>query len=238
MDLQGKVAIITGASSGIGRAVARDLSSAGVKLVLTARREERLAALAEELGNTVYVVGDIVDPAIPQALIDKAVESFGRCDAVVNNAGIMVGGTIESIDMEKVRKMVRVNIEAAYDVAYTSLKYFKEQGSGHLVNISSILGTKVRDTAGAYAGTKYAIEALTEALRMELAGTGVSASCVEPGLVQTELHEEWDVHPRHSLNIEPPLEPEDIARAVRFVLTQPAHVVVPRVMVLPKAHKI
>ena len=238
MTLNGKVAVITGASSGIGKAVAENLDEAGMKLVLTARREDRLKELAGTLKSATYVAGDIVDPDLPDALVEHAVKTFGSCDVVINNAGGMIGGTIEAIDVARIRRMVRVNVEAAYAMAYVALKHFKKQGSGHLVNTSSILGTKVRDTAGAYAGTKYAIEALTEALRMELAGTGIKASCVEPGLVVTELHNDWEVHPRHTMNIEPPLEPEDIARAVRFVLEQPEHVLIPRIMVLPSAQKI
>ena len=101
------------------------------------------------------------------------------------------------------------------------------------MNTSSVLGTKVRPTAGAYAGTKFAIEALTEALRLELAKTNIGVSCVEPGLVQTDLHREWPVPPAQSLNIPRPLQPEDIARVVRFILEQPDHVRLPRILAVP-----
>jgi NADP-dependent 3-hydroxy acid dehydrogenase YdfG len=132
--------------------------------------------------------------------------------------------------------MVRVNVESAFRMAYVAMTHFKKAGRGHLINTSSILGTKVRPTAGAYAGTKYAIEALTEALRMEFAGTGVKVSCIEPGLVLTELHDHWKVHPRESMNIKNPLRPEDVARAIRFLLEQPAHVRIPRLMIMPGEH--
>jgi NADP-dependent 3-hydroxy acid dehydrogenase YdfG len=145
----------------------------------------------------------------------------------------MLAGKIETIDIDEVCRMARVNVEAAYRMAYTALRHFKKAGFGHLVNTSSVLGTKTRPGAGAYAGTKHAIEALSEDLRMEVAGSGVKVSCIEPGIVLTELHDKFEVHPRVSMGIEKPLEAEDIARCIRFVLEQPAHVCIPRMMVLP-----
>lgn len=108
----------------------------------------------------------------------------------------------------------------------------------HLINMSSVLGTKIRPTSGAYAGTKYAIEALSEALRMEVAGTPLAVTCIEPGLVMTQLHRDWPVHPSESMNISQPLQPEDIARCISFVLMQPAHVRIPRLMILPSEHQV
>jgi NADP-dependent 3-hydroxy acid dehydrogenase YdfG len=130
--------------------------------------------------------------------------------------------------------MVRINVEAAYRVAYTALRHFRGAGAGHLINISSVLGTKIRPTAGAYAGTKYAIEALSEALRMEVAGSAVKVSCIQPGLVMTELHRDIPVHPRETLGVERPLVPADIARMVLFLAELPDHVAVPRLMILPQ----
>lgn len=233
MELKNTVAIITGASSGIGRAVAFDLNNAGVRLALNARREDRLQALADELGGAVVVPGDITDPEMPHRLLDAAIEEYGRCDIVINNAGILHMGTIEEIEIDKVCRMVRINVEAAFRMAYIAMKHFKREGHGYLINVSSILGTKVRPTAGPYAATKYAIEALTEALRMEVAQTKIGVACIEPGLVLTELHSEWEVHPTESLNIPRPLSPEDIARGVRFILEQPSHVRVPRMLMVP-----
>ena len=238
MKLKSKVALVTGASSGIGKAVTKVLNLTGMRLVLTARREDRLRKLAAECRNAVYHVADIADPEAPAHLINRGIDAFGRVDVVVNNAGNMVAGTIDELDLDEMARMVELNVTATFRMMYTALRHFKSLGSGQLVNISSILGTKVRETAGAYAGTKHAVEALTEALRMELAGTNVGICCVEPGLVLTELHDKWDVHPRESLGIDPPLAPEDVARAVKFVLEQPEHVRIPRIMVLPGAHRI
>lgn len=235
MSLSGQVAVLTGASSGIGVAVARNLRDAGMKLMMTARRAERLKQLCSELGNdnAAFVAGDMTDPDLPGRLLEETLKTFGRCDVVFNNAGVIEVASIEAIDLDRISRMVRINVEAAYRMAYVALKYFRSVQSGHLINTSSILGTKVRPNAGAYAGTKYAIEALSEALRMELAGSPIKVSCVEPGLVMTELHKDWEVHPKDLFNIRSPLVPDDIARAVRFLLEQPEHVRIPKIMVLP-----
>jgi NADP-dependent 3-hydroxy acid dehydrogenase YdfG len=231
--LSEQVAVVTGASSGIGAGVAADLRRAGMRLVLTARRGDRLERLASELGECVVVAGDIADPQIPQRLIDVALERFGRCDVVFNGAGIMHTSPYDSADIEQLCHMIRVNVEAATRMAYTALRHFKQAGSGHLINVSSILGTKVRPTAGVYAGTKYAIEALSEALRMEVAKTDIKVSVIEPGVVATELQNHFEIHPCDALGITSPLEPEDIARCVRFLLEQPPHVRIPVMMILP-----
>ena len=235
--LAGQVAVVTGASSGIGLAVAKELHALGLRLVLTARSEERLSPICSEL-QAQALVADITDATVPQRLLATALERFGRCDVVINNAGSIEVGPIESIDVDKVCSMVRVNVEAAFRVAYTFIKHFAKQGRGHLINVSSVMGTKVRATAGAYSGTKFAIEALSEGLRMEVAGTGVCVTCLEPGLVRTEMHRDWPVHPAVGMNIPHPLMPEDVARCVSFVLAQPAHVRIPRLMILPSEHQI
>ena len=231
------VAVVTGASSGIGLAIAKELRALGFRLVLTARSAQRLSPLCSELGAE-GLVADITDATVPQRLLATALERFGRCDVVINNAGAIEVGPIGSIDIDEVCSMVRVNVEAAFRVAYTFIRHFAQQGHGHLINVSSVMGTKVRPTAGAYSGTKYAIEALSEALRMEVAGTGVAVTCVEPGIVMTELHRDWPVHPTVGMNVPNPLLPEDVARCVSYVLSQPAHVRIPRLMILPGEHQI
>ena len=234
MELEGKVAVVTGASSGIGEGTAHELAKAGMKLVLTSRRKELLDKLAKQLETeTVIVAGDIADESLPQKLIDTAVEKFGSCDVVFNNAGIMIVGSAEDIDLEAVTRMVRVNIEAVYRLGILAMRHMVKQGSGYLINTSSILGTKVRQTTGAYAGTKFAVEALTEDLRMQAYGTGVRVCALEPGLVETHLQDHFEVHPREMLNIKDMVKPADIARTIRFMLEQPDHVAIPRILVMP-----
>lgn len=233
MQLKDQVAIVTGASSGIGKAIVNELAQAGMKVLATARRAERLAALEATHPNIKGLAGDIADPAMPAKLLQTALDQFGRCDVVVNNAGVMYTGSIEDADIEAFCQMIRINVEGATRMAYTALKHFKSLGNGHLVNISSILGTKVRPTTGVYAGTKYSIEALSEALRMEVSGTDIKVSVIEPGLVDTELQDHFEVHPKKLLGIKAALAPEDISRCLKFVLEQPPHVRIPVMMVLP-----
>jgi NADP-dependent 3-hydroxy acid dehydrogenase YdfG len=233
MSLKGQVVVVTGASSGIGEGVARELRAAGMRLVLTARRTEKLEALARELGECACVAGDVADPALPSRLIETALGRFKRCDVVFNGAGVMISTTIEEADIEALCAMVRVNFEALVRMSYTALKHFKKAGRGHLINVSSIVGTKVRDTIGVYAGTKYAVEALSQALRIELAKTDICISVIEPGLVETHLQDRFKVHPKAMLGIKAMIQPADIARCVRFVLEQPAHVRIPVMMVIP-----
>jgi len=232
-SLDGQVAIITGATSGIGLATAEALARDGVRLVLHGRREALLAGHAARLPGTIHLAGDIADPATPARLVAMALERFGRLDIAFNNAGLIAQGGVAEIDLDAVTRMIRVNVEAATRFAYTTLKHFVAQGTGQLLNTSSVLGTKTRPLSGAYSGTKFAIEALSEALRMELAGTGVRVMCVEPGLVVTDLHRDHAVRPEVVQKIARPLRPEDVAAAVVFALKQPAHVLVPRVLVLP-----
>ncbi|MDH3689270.1 MAG: SDR family oxidoreductase [Gammaproteobacteria bacterium] len=237
MNLSGKTAIITGATSGIGKATAKALHHAGVRVVVTGRNEGRVLTVAKELDGASYLVGDIADAEVPKKLIERALTDYGSCEIVINNAGIIHNGPIEKIDIDKVCEMVRINVEAAFRMAYTAVKHFVSMDRGHLINISSVLGTKVRVYTGAYSGTKYAIEALSEALRIELARTPVQVTCIQPGLVMTELHREFPVHPKEPMKIDRPLVPQDIAEAVMFALTRPEHVTIPTLMVLPKDHK-
>ncbi|MEE8433607.1 MAG: SDR family oxidoreductase [bacterium] len=242
MDLNGKTAIVTGASSGIGAETARHLHRKGVRLVLAGRRASHLQAVAEQCGSNsggtdssgaVVVVADITDPETPARLLETAVTATGRCDIVFNNAGIMTSGAIPEIDIDAVCRMIRVNVEASIRMVYVALKHFKQTGSGHLISTSSVLGTKVRTITGAYSATKYAIEALTESLRMELAGTDIRVACVEPGLVMTDIHRDTEVNPMVQRGLKKVVESEDVARCVVFMLEQPAHVAMPRLLITP-----
>lgn len=236
--LTGKVVVITGASSGIGMAAAVKLASVGVKLVLHGRRAARLASLAEKFPNVRWRAGDLVDSGASASLLTMALDHFGEVDYAINNAGINHTGPIHAIDVDLLCDMVRINVEAAYRFTYTFLKHFKQRNSGHLIHTTSVMGHKVRETAGGYAGTKHAIEALCEALRMELARSGIRVSCIAPGLVRTELHRDLDVHPSVSRNIARPLTPEDVAEAIHWVMCQPSHINIPQLVLLPQDHPI
>ncbi|NVM65294.1 NADP-dependent 3-hydroxy acid dehydrogenase YdfG [Mucilaginibacter sp. SG538B] len=231
-----KIALITGASSGIGRAIAEALNKGGYRLILAARREEKLKELQSEFVD--IIPGDLSSAGYQDALVEYIYKTYGKCDYLFNCAGTLHTGTIAETDIDKMTGMLRLNIEATFRLTYSLLKRFKIQGYGHVINLSSVLGTKVRPTAGAYAATKFAIEALSEALRMELAGTDIQVSCIEPGLVMTELHNDWEVHPKDSMQIHEPLNVADVVEAVFYILRQPAHVRIPKLMILPKDHLI
>ena len=231
--LVGEVAVVTGAGSGIGAAVAQSFLKSGASVVATGRRMKKLERLGKH-EKLELIAGDVPEPDFAGNLLDTAISRFGKCDIVVNNAGVMWAGASHEIDIEHVISMVRVNIEAAFRVAHLFVRYFYKQNSGHIINTSSVLGTKVRPNAGAYSATKYAVEALSETMRMELAETNVKVTCVEPGLVMTDLHDHFDVHPKDASGLDKPLVPDDVARIVLEVATQPTHVLIPKVMILPK----
>jgi NADP-dependent 3-hydroxy acid dehydrogenase YdfG len=234
MDLKGKAALVTGATSGNGLAIAESLAAAGVRLVISGRRAELLAGHAKRLPECIAIAGEITDAAFANDLFARAVKQTGGLDIVVNNAGRVATAPIDEIDIDAVCAMVRVNVEAAFRIAHLAVKHFRQRGAGHLINTGSVLGTKVRAQIGAYAGTKHAVEALSEALRLELAGTGIRITTVEPGLVRTDLHR--DIAKKEGVlpDVAEPLTPADVARSVLFALDQPAHVNIPRIMLLPR----
>src|ERR1035441_5751488 len=144
-EANSKVAGITGATGGIGAAVAMALSASGYSLVLSGRSATKLDSLTAKMkGQAVAVAGDLQDASVPQALLTAAIDNFGRCDICFNNGGILEIGSIETVDIDRVCEMVRVNVEGAFRVAYVFMKHFAQQNSGHLVNTSSVLGTNVR----------------------------------------------------------------------------------------------
>ena len=232
MDLEGKVILITGANSGIGKATAELLTEAGMKCLLTARNKKKLDHLAEELPSAAVVAGDMIDPALPQRLVDAALKRFGRLDAVFNNAGVMNIGSIEEADLEALCSMVRLNFESVVRMCYVALRYMKPKGSGFLINTSSLAGLKTFPHLGVYNGTKFAVEALTDALRMELAGSGVKVAVVEPGRTSTHLFDHWTEEQKFD-PAQGMLEPDDVARCVHFILEQPKEVLIPRLLVVP-----
>lgn len=240
MDLSNAVGIITGASSGIGWETAKLLSESGARLVVSARGNDKLDELVSQLPNQAAAVpGDIVDPAMPQRLIEAATGRFGQLDFVFSNAGIMNIGSVDEADDEAMTRMIRVNYEAAVRLAYAVLRVFKKQGHGDLITTSSILGMKVRPTVGVYAGTKYAVEAVSESLRLEFAGTGVRVMVIEPGYTATQLQSHWNEQQKEMLRkTSQPVQPVDIAGAVKFMIEQPNNVIIPRLLMVPMEQRI
>ena len=240
-NLDGKVAVVTGASSGIGEATAEALAAAGASVVIAARREERLQDLRqriEKAGTRAMVVQcDVTDEQLAHELIHTANEEFGHVDILVNNAGVMLLSKVEKGLSDEWRQMFDVNVLGLLYVTDAAIEVMKEQGSGHIVNISSVAGRRSNPMTGVYSGTKYAVNAVSEALRGELAGDGIRVTIVEPGAVATELpdhisDEEAQERISGIISIET-LEAEDIANAIAYAVTQPQRVNVNEILIMP-----
>ena len=240
--LDGKVAVVTGASSGIGEATVRSLAAEGAAVVAGARRKERLDGLVKEVtqggGKALAVACDVTDEGQAHALVRRAIEEFGRIDILVNNAGVMLLSTVGKGLSDQWRQMFEVNVMGLLYATDAAIAAMKEQGSGHLVNISSVAGRKVtRDSSGVYAGTKFAVNAISEGLRQELLQDNIRITIVEPGAVATELPDHiTDEDAREGLSglmkIER-LQAEDIADSILYAVTQPERVSVNEILIRP-----
>jgi NADP-dependent 3-hydroxy acid dehydrogenase YdfG len=240
--LDGKVAVVTGASSGIGEATAEALAAEGAAVVVAARREDRLADLVERMrgdGRRVLAaVCDVTDESQAHGLIQKAVEEFGSVDILVNNAGVMLLSSVGKGLSEEWRRMFDVNVMGLLYATDAAIEVMKRQGSGHLVNISSLAGRKVtREASGVYAGTKHAVGAVSEGLRQELLEDNIRVTIIEPGAVETELathitDEDVKEGLGGLLDLEI-LQAEDIAGAIVYAVTQPARVSVNEILIRP-----
>jgi NADP-dependent 3-hydroxy acid dehydrogenase YdfG len=240
--LDGKVAVVTGASSGIGEATAEALAAEGATVVVAARREERLADLTKRIeeggGKVLAATCDVTDEAQAHGLIRRAEDEFGRVDILVNNAGVMLLSTVGKGLSEEWRRMFDVNVLGLLYATDAAIETMKKQGGGHLVNVSSVAGRKVtRDSSGVYAGSKFAVGAISEGLRQELLADNIRVTIVEPGAVATELTDHiTDEDARESLggllNLEI-LQSEDIANAIVYAVTQPERVSVNEILIRP-----
>jgi NADP-dependent 3-hydroxy acid dehydrogenase YdfG len=240
--LDGKVAVITGASSGIGEATAEALSAEGATVVVAARRQDRLEDLVERIngngGRALSVECDVTDEEQAHDLIGQAKDEFGRMDILVNNAGVMQLSEVEKGLSDEWRTMFEVNVLGLLYVTDAAIEVMKEQGSGHLVNISSLASRGTRPALGVYSGTKMAVNGISEALRQELLEDNIRVTMVEPGAVETELPEHiTDEEAREGLNAMleqlEPLKAEDIANAIVYVVTQPQRVSVNEILIRP-----
>ena len=240
--LEGKVAIITGASSGIGEATAIALAAEGAKVVIAARRVERLEAVAKQIidhgGQALSIVSDITDEAQAKNVIQKAYAEFGHIDILVNNAGISFPGRIENTDPSNWRKMIDINVLALMYTTHIALPIFKAQKSGHIVNISSVAGRIARAGMAGYNVTKWGVNAFSEALRQEVYQDNIRVTIIEPGLVETEIDQHiTDVVAKQEIEARrkaiTPLQSQDIAAAIVYAVSQPQHVNVNEILIRP-----
>ena len=238
--LNGKVVVITGASSGIGETTARLLAGLGAHVVIGARRVERLEALASDIqadgGSVVVQRLDVTELEQMQAIIEAAQSHFGRVDAVINNAGVMPLSSLEALKIEEWNRMIDVNIRGVLHGIAAGLPVMKKQGFGHFINIASIGAYEVSPTAAVYCATKYAVRAITDGLRQETAGQGIRVTLVSPGVTESELAESITDNEAKEIMKEyrrTTLPATAIARAIVYALEQPEYVDVSELVIKP-----
>ena len=242
-DLSGRVAAITGASSGIGEATAVTLARAGAPVSLAARRSDRIEELAQRIesdgGRAVAIETDVADEQQANAFVTRTKDELGRLDILVNNAGVMLLGPVIGADTDEWRRMVDVNLLGLLYCTHAAVPIMRDGGGGDVVNVASVAGRTATMGSAVYNMTKWGVVGFSEALRQECVHIGIRVTCVEPGFVGTELQghnpnpmvvEELEKFRERVGDV---LEARDIAGAIVYALGQPKHVSVNEVMVRP-----
>jgi NADP-dependent 3-hydroxy acid dehydrogenase YdfG len=245
-NIEGKVVVITGASSGLGEATARLLSAQGASVVLGARRIDRLRILADELsrrgGKALAVPTDVVQCDQVKRLVDAAVQTYGRIDVMINNAGLMPQALLEHLKIDEWNRMIDVNIKGVLYGIAAALPHMKQQKAGHFINVSSVAGHRVGPGFAVYAATKYAVRALSEGLRQEVKPYNIRTTVISPGAVATELPNTV-TDPQAAERIrkfyaEVAIPAESFARAVAFAMSQPEEVDVNEILFRPTRQEV
>lgn len=240
-EIKDKVVVITGASSGLGEATARHLAALGARVVLGARRLQRLEAIAADIrgagGQVVCVQTDVTRLADVQALVAAGCAAFGRIDVIVNNAGLMAIAPLQQLRSDEWDRMIDINIKGVLYGIAAVLPLFEQQGGGHVINISSVAGLKVYAPGGTvYSGTKFAVRAISEGLRQEMAGK-VRVTSIEPGAVQSELPQgSGDADSRAEVEAfyqQQAIPADAVAQAIAYAIGQPAAVAINEVVLRP-----
>ncbi len=245
-NIEGKVVVITGASSGLGEAAAKHLSALGATVVLGARRAGRIEKLAREIqdngGKALAIAMDVTKRDQVKKLVDSAVEQFGRVDVILNNAGIMPLSPMDRLNVEEWDRMIDVNLKGVLNGIAAVLPYMKAQQSGQIINTSSVAGHKVFTGSAVYSATKYAVRALTEGLRMEVKPYNIRTTIVCPGAVKTELLEhitEADIQQANKDYVGTVgLDPDSFARVVAFAISQPEEVDINEIIFRPTSQEL
>jgi NADP-dependent 3-hydroxy acid dehydrogenase YdfG len=245
-SLAGTVALVTGASSGIGEATARALAEEGAAVAIAARRRDRLERLADQIGGSdraLILETDVTDEDRVREMVARTVAEFGRLDILVNNAGVMLLGPIVAAPTEEWRRMVELNLLGLFYCTHASLPHLLQAATSaprhvaDVVNISSVAGRVARQGSGVYNATKFGVGAFSEALRQEVTDRHVRVTIIEPGAVATELvgHNRPEIQQMigQTLGAMEPLRSEDIADAVVYAVTRPRHVVLNELLVRP-----
>lgn len=243
-NIENKVVVITGASSGLGEATARLLAKKGAKVALGARRTEKLEAIVHDIraegGQAEFIGMDITKPQEVQALIEKALSAFGQIDVLVNNAGLMSIAPLSELKVDEWDRMIDINIKGVlYGIAAT-LPVFQKQNFGHFINLASVVGIKVFSPGGTvYSGTKFAVRAISEGLRHEVGGT-IRTTTIEPGAVESEL-KFGSSHKESSEFVtdfyKQAIPADSVARAIAYAIEQPADVDINEIVLRPTSQE-
>lgn len=243
MQLDQKVAMITGASSGIGAGISKALAAKGVKVGLAARRVDKLQNILDTIedngGEGTMIEMDVTDKHSVKSGAKQIIDVYGRIDILVNNAGIMPASDIASLKTDEWDRMIDVNIKGVFNVIAAVLPHFIEQNSGHIINLSSIAGRKLFKGLGVYCATKHAVAAFSDIMRMEIAPEhNIRVTCLQPGAVATELFEqitdmEYKAQMEGLQEQFTFLSPKDIAHSAIYALEAPEHVDVSELFILP-----
>ncbi|MGN6266553.1 MAG: SDR family oxidoreductase [Ginsengibacter sp.] len=240
-NIEGKVIVITGASSGLGEAAAKHLSERGAIVVLGARRVDRIKALAEQINNNggkaLALATDVTKVEQVKALVDAAVKNYNRLDVMINNAGLMPRSPLERLKIDEWNQMIDVNIKGVLYGIAAALPYMKEQKSGHIINVSSVAGHVVRPGGVVYSATKHAVRVISEGLRQEVKDYNLRTTIISPGAVATELpntisepdlaKDMKDFYEQHAIPA------DSFARAVAFAISQPEEVDINEILFRP-----
>src|SRR6516164_4557983 len=241
-NIEGKVVVITGASSGLGEAAARHLSAQGASVVLGARRVERLQSLAKDLsrdgGKALAVETDVSNCDAVKKLVDTAAQTYGRIDVMINNAGLMPQAPLELLKIDEWDRMIDINIKGVLYGIAAALPHMQKQKSGHIINTASVFGIKVFAPGGTvYCATKAAVRTLTEGLRMEVHADKIRTTIISPGAVDSELKEttsdEASSKVVNELYKVLAIPSESIARAIAYAIEQPADVDINEIVIRP-----
>jgi NADP-dependent 3-hydroxy acid dehydrogenase YdfG len=242
-NIEGKVVVITGASSGLGEAAARELARNGAKLVLGARRLDRLQALAADIGLDAEAVvrTDVTKVDEVKALVDRAVELHGRVDVIINNAGLMPQSRLERLRIEEWDQMIDVNIKGVLYGIAAVLPHMIQQKSGHIINVSSVAGHKVRPGGSVYSATKHAVRVISEGLRQEVKPHNIRTTIISPGAVDTELPNsisETDLAASiKQFYAKTAIPADSFARCVIFAMSQPDDIDINEILYRPTAQE-
>lgn len=240
--LEGRVALVTGASSGIGEATALALAEAGARVAIAARRRDRLDALAARLAplgaEPLVLIADLVSETEAQRVVTETETHYGRLDILVNNAGVMYLEPVAEADLGRWRQMLELNVLSLIAASQAALAGMRARRDGHIINVSSVAGRVANPNAAAYATTKFGVVGFSESLRREVYKDNIRVSVIEPGMVATELREHIG-HAGARQAVEArvaemrQLQPEDIADTILFCVTRPSHVCINEVLLRP-----